>query len=298
MNNSEQLAVHLAQRCAPLAAVLYEPAVDSTNTRLKELARLGRLSGPTLMFTAWQSAGRGTRDRTWVQPRPADPAALPRNIALTLALPGAAQHLADSRLSLAVGALAAVAVEQAYPQPSAPWAFVKWPNDLLADKPGGADRELRKFGGILLESSGGWICVGIGINVNSLPSEFPADLHGRLVTLRDVLAPPEAAAVPAIAAAAAVPPELDIAALLEALSVKLTGGLIAAPDIDASVRDWLSRDRTAGTRYILRRGAFEIPVTASHLIELSGELVCCDAERRQYIVRSYRELEPAEPAER
>jgi biotin-(acetyl-CoA carboxylase) ligase len=294
VNNSEQLAARLAQLTAPHAAVVYEPSVGSTSTSLKELARLGRLNGPTLMYTHWQSEGRGTRGRTWTQPQPGVSTAPARDVALTLALPAGAPQLADPRLSLAVGAIAAEAVERAYPQDRSPWTFVKWPNDLLAGAPGGAGRELRKFGGILLESSGGWVFVGLGINVNSLAADYPAELRGRLTTLREVLAQPGSESKPASAAAAPDPPELEIAVLFESLATQLIRGLIIEPDIGQGVRHWLARNRTAGARYVLRRGGFEISVTASHVIELSGELVCCDAEGRQYAVRSYRELEPAE----
>lgn len=125
--------------------------VESTSTRLLELAALGAPSG-TALAAEWQSAGRGRRGRTWV-------AALGGSLTFSLLwrFERGAGHLGG--LSLAVGlavrrALAACGVER---------ARVKWPNDIVVD--------FRKIAGILVETTGEMqgpsvAVVGVGVNVD------------------------------------------------------------------------------------------------------------------------------------
>ncbi len=123
--------------------------IDSTSTRLLEMAAAGAASG-TCLAAEWQSAGRGRRGRPWVS-------ALGGSLTFSLLwrFERGAGHLAG--LSLAVG----VAVARALAACGAQRVQVKWPNDLVVD--------FRKLAGILVETSGDLqgpsvAVIGVGAN--------------------------------------------------------------------------------------------------------------------------------------
>jgi BirA family biotin operon repressor/biotin-[acetyl-CoA-carboxylase] ligase len=200
--------------------------VDSTNTRLLELAReaggdrqapitrpgeldaqagrgtaptpLGRRAAdlsPCLLVAEEQTAGRGRLGRDWVsQPG--------RSLTFSLALPLAPAQWGG--LSLAVGVALAEALE---PAPAAPPRLgLKWPNDLwLRDDAAPAGG--RKLGGILIETvavgSRRMAVIGVGLNVLPLPATppGPALAHGH-ACLQELDSGTQA---PAALAAVAVP---------------------------------------------------------------------------------------------
>ena len=123
--------------------------IDSTSTRLLEMAAAGAPSG-TCLAAEWQSAGRGRRGRSWVS-------ALGGSLTFSLLwrFERGAGHLAG--LSLAVG----VAVARALAACGAERVQVKWPNDVVVD--------FRKLAGILVETSGEMqgpsvAVIGVGVN--------------------------------------------------------------------------------------------------------------------------------------
>ena len=134
--------------------------LDSTNSEARRLAEAGE-GGPIWIIAEKQTAGRGRRGRSWET--------LSGNLAATLLVRPKASREAVGQLSFA--AALAVADVAAHFAPAAA-ITVKWPNDVLADG--------RKLAGILLESgtdsTGGWLAVGIGINLAAAPegTEFPA----------------------------------------------------------------------------------------------------------------------------
>ena len=134
--------------------------LDSTNSEARRLAEQGE-RGPVWIMALRQTAGRGRRGRSWET--------LNGNLAATLLLRPENAPGPVGQLSFA--AALAVADVAAHVAPSAP-VTVKWPNDVLVDG--------KKAAGILLESgtdaSGGWLAVGIGINLAAAPegTEFPA----------------------------------------------------------------------------------------------------------------------------
>ena len=123
--------------------------IDSTSTRLLELAAAGAPSG-TCLAAEWQSAGRGRRGRSWVS-------ALGGSLTFSLLwrFERGAGQLAG--LSLAIG----TAVARALAASGAGRVQVKWPNDVVVD--------FRKLAGILVETSGemqGPTAAVIGVGVN------------------------------------------------------------------------------------------------------------------------------------
>ena len=109
------------------------------------------LTGPAWIVAAEQTAARGRRGRPWATPR--------GNFAGTLILPVAdPPHLAALRSFVASLALydALVAVT------GRPEAFaLKWPNDVLLRD--------QKLAGILLETLGPHLVIGIGVNLVAAP---------------------------------------------------------------------------------------------------------------------------------
>ncbi|MDY4487883.1 MAG: biotin--[acetyl-CoA-carboxylase] ligase [Candidatus Limivicinus sp.] len=140
------------------APVFFQNLVDSTNTRIKQLAAQGAPDG-TVYIAAAQSAGRGRKGRTFLSP--------PGGLYLSMLLrPGCSAEEA-----LSITPMAAVAACRAVKQVCGLLCGIKWPNDVVL---GG-----KKLCGILTEAStdkdGLFLVPGIGVNVNT--EEFPPELR-------------------------------------------------------------------------------------------------------------------------
>ena len=113
----------------------------------------------TAVVAARQSAGRGTRGRSWSS----EPGGLWMSV---VARPSRTDAL--EALSLRVGLATAAVLELACP--ALPRLELKWPNDIVIDG--------RKLAGILCEARWGggrclWVVIGLGINVcNTIPTEL------------------------------------------------------------------------------------------------------------------------------
>ena len=141
------------------APVYFMESVNSTNTRLKELARQGAPQG-TVVAALRQTGGRGRLGRSFSSP--------PGGLYLSILWRPESPPEKASRLSCA-GALAACAAIEEVCGVS---PDIKWPNDLLL---GG-----KKISGILTEASWqgegrSFVIVGTGINVNT--RSFPEELR-------------------------------------------------------------------------------------------------------------------------
>jgi BirA family biotin operon repressor/biotin-[acetyl-CoA-carboxylase] ligase len=132
------------------------PELDSTNAEALRRAAAGE-AGPLWIRADRQSAGRGRRGRTWEGNA--------GNLFTTLLISPERPRADWAQLSFV--AAVATADMAAHFAPKAVIA-VKWPNDVLA--------EGRKLAGILLETAGAGLAIGIGINLVSHPegTEFPA----------------------------------------------------------------------------------------------------------------------------
>jgi BirA family biotin operon repressor/biotin-[acetyl-CoA-carboxylase] ligase len=134
--------------------------VDSTNARLRSLARAGACAGTALLAES-QTAGRGRHGQTWFSPTGVNfyasvllrPRVHPRELGVFSLL--AALALAD-------------AIKEFGTEPT-----IKWPNDVLVDG--------KKVGASLLECAVrgeevDYVIVGVGANLNVDPSELRAAL--------------------------------------------------------------------------------------------------------------------------
>jgi BirA family biotin operon repressor/biotin-[acetyl-CoA-carboxylase] ligase len=158
-------------------AVEFHAEIGSTNDRAR--AALSEAGGEGLAVVAdLQTAGRGRRGRTWISPPGANllfsvawrPRIAPRHVGLL----GVAAALAVRDACAALAPDAALAI--------------RWPNDVV-------DAGGRKVAGLLVETAleGGELAeavVGIGINVNWLPAEMPAEIAGSATSLQAILGHP------------------------------------------------------------------------------------------------------------
>jgi BirA family biotin operon repressor/biotin-[acetyl-CoA-carboxylase] ligase len=138
---------------------VYKLRTGSTMDDARTIAAQGAPDG-TVVFAEEQTAGRGTRGRTWVSPAG-------QNLYFTILVRPSVEQL--QRLSIVTPVAIASAVEQVlglYPR-------IKWPNDLHLKG--------KKFAGILIE--GEWVgdkpdfaLVGAGVNVNFDPAPHAAQI--------------------------------------------------------------------------------------------------------------------------
>jgi BirA family biotin operon repressor/biotin-[acetyl-CoA-carboxylase] ligase len=128
--------------------------IGSTNAALVEAAAADEPEGAVLV-AEHQVAGRGRLDRLWTSP---PRAGLTVSFLLRPDVPAARRGW----LPLLTG----VALAEAVGEVTGVRASLKWPNDLLA-------LDGRKLAGILAESSGTAVVVGVGLNVSTTVAELP-----------------------------------------------------------------------------------------------------------------------------
>lgn len=138
--------------------IAYYEEVDSTNTKLKEWAKLGAKEG-SLVIAERQSKGRGRQGKVWESPK-AEGIWMSILLCPKISLEKIAQFTLLAGLATCEGIRKATDME----------AQIKWPNDLVING--------KKISGILCETvqlqEGYGMIIGIGINVNS--QQFPSDL--------------------------------------------------------------------------------------------------------------------------
>jgi BirA family biotin operon repressor/biotin-[acetyl-CoA-carboxylase] ligase len=127
----------------------------STNDDLAEAARRGAPEGVVLVAEA-QTRGRGRLERTWTSP---PRAGLLFSVLLRPSLP------APRRTWIPL--LAGHAMQQTVASLGAVHTRLKWPNDLLLGD------DLGKAGGILAQTTGDAVIVGVGLNVTTRRAELP-----------------------------------------------------------------------------------------------------------------------------
>ncbi|MEZ4600421.1 MAG: biotin--[acetyl-CoA-carboxylase] ligase [Syntrophotaleaceae bacterium] len=142
--------------------IIFFSSTDSTNNRAHELALKGASEGTVVLADA-QTAGKGRLGRRWESPPGVN---LYASVVLRPAIP---PHHA-SQLTF----LSAAAVARSVAQCSGLPPSVKWPNDVLLRG--------RKVAGLLNEIDAEterihYLILGIGVNLNMQPDQFPPDLR-------------------------------------------------------------------------------------------------------------------------
>jgi len=144
------------------------PETASTNADAFRLADAGAEEGTTVIADA-QSGGKGRRGRVWSSPPGV-------NLYCSVVLRPAIMPHEAPQLTF----LSAVAVARAIELTTALKPEIKWPNDVLISG--------RKVAGLLNEMSAetdgiNFVILGMGVNLNMLSGQFPADLRSPATSL-------------------------------------------------------------------------------------------------------------------
>ena len=146
--------------------IIYYEQLDSTNTKIVELAKQGAKEG-TVVVADSQTAGKGRRGRAWNSPAG-------ENIYMSLLLrPHFGANVAPMLTLLMAYSVGKVLRAAGFDN-----VQIKWPNDLVLNN--------KKICGILTEMTMketeiDHVVIGVGINVNS--REFPKDLSQTATSL-------------------------------------------------------------------------------------------------------------------
>lgn len=154
-----RLAEELPSFNGPWNAIEVAQSTGSTNADLLAWAERGLAEGAILVAEE-QTAGRGRLGRSWVSPP---------GSALTFSVLLRPERIPEVRMGW-LPLIAGIATATAVRQLTGLDARLKWPNDVLIGD--------RKVAGILSESGGGAVVIGIGLNVSSAPEELPAGPGG------------------------------------------------------------------------------------------------------------------------
>ena len=156
----------------PFGAILHRfESVASTNDTARALA-LGGAAHGTAVLAGEQTSGRGTKGRGWHSAP-----GLGLYVSFILRGPEDGAVPFPHLVPLAAGLAASDAILEA----AGLETRLKWPNDILF--------EGKKLGGILAEgvgagSAGGFVIVGIGLNVRHAAADLPGDLWMTATSLR------------------------------------------------------------------------------------------------------------------
>jgi len=143
--------------------------VGSTNDVARQVARNGAAHG-TLVVAEEQTAGRGRMGRSWNSPP---------GVSLLFSLVLRPQMAPNRVFQLAI--CGALAVAEVVCQRTHLPVKVKWPNDVLIRG--------KKLAGVLTETQVDlagfrFVVLGVGININQAPADFPEDLQGQATSIR------------------------------------------------------------------------------------------------------------------
>ncbi len=151
--------------------ILFLPEIDSTNNLAKKHSKNNAQEGLVIIAES-QTGGRGRMGRSWYSPPET-------GIYLSILLK---PNLKPDHLSF-ITLLAGVSAISTINEISHQRANLKWPNDILIN--------YKKVCGLLCEmtqekGNSFSVVIGIGINVNQLPEQFPRDLKKTATSLRIV----------------------------------------------------------------------------------------------------------------
>lgn len=232
----------------------------STNEIVQDFFNDPAAPDAVLAVADYQQSGQGRQGRTWYSPEG-------KNVLMTLGVRlDRYQVRVDSRLPLAIAVLVARGIEQA----SGVSLLTKWPNDLV-------DAGGRKVGGVLLRNRATHFAIGVGVNVNSLPEDYPEEVRWRVATLRELTGE-----------------ESDRSAAVAALARGLLDFFEGNTDdtLESLVEEWLASTATFTLTLTLRDGGKLTSVTPVRLIRETGELVVRKEDGTEETLSSAKLIEP------
>lgn len=156
-------------------AICYKDLIDSSNNLGKTLANNGCPDG-LVVVAEEQGAGKGRLSRGWISPHA-------KGIWFSVVLKPSFLPEEASKCTL----LSAVAVVKAINKIKGVNAAIKWPNDILLKG--------KKLVGILTEMNAefghiNYIVIGIGINTNATPDDYPDEVKSLAVSIADAAEEP------------------------------------------------------------------------------------------------------------
>ena len=189
--------------------IITYPSLSSTNDIAKREAKKGAREG-TVVLAGEQTAGRGRIKRAWLSPR--------GSIALSIIL-----HPTPAQLPCLI-MVASLAVARCIEKVDLK-TQIKWPNDVLIKG--------KKICGILVESdvrgsAVDYAVIGIGINVNLKPAEFP-EIAATATSLFNELGR-----------------EVPLQEIVRCLLGEVENLYLALPEGDSVFREWRDRLVTLG----------------------------------------------------
>lgn len=156
-------------------SICYQDTIDSTNNLGKTLANQGCADG-LLLVAEEQGAGKGRLSRGWISP-------YAKGLWFSIVLKPSFMPQEASKCTL----MAAVAIVKAINKIKGVQAAIKWPNDILLLG--------RKLVGVLTEMNAefghiNYIVIGIGINTNATPDDYPDEVKPLAVSVADAAEEP------------------------------------------------------------------------------------------------------------
>jgi BirA family transcriptional regulator, biotin operon repressor / biotin---[acetyl-CoA-carboxylase] ligase len=143
------------------APIYHEETVSSTSDLARSLAEQGEPHG-TAIIADFQEAGRGRLNRPWITERG-------KSLMFTIILRYAGASSIPVALTLRTGLAVSLAVEDLAPALAGGSVQIKWPNDVMINS--------RKAAGILTETDGKTVYIGVGVNVTQ--QEFPEEYRSK-----------------------------------------------------------------------------------------------------------------------
>jgi BirA family biotin operon repressor/biotin-[acetyl-CoA-carboxylase] ligase len=207
----------------------------STNDVIEKLARDGVKEG-VIVFAESQTRGRGRLGRKWMSPAS-------RGLWFSVLLRPDLRPPEATRLTVA----SATALRRAIASQTGLKAEIKWPNDILVRG--------RKVAGILTELSAEldhikYVVLGIGVDVNLAPGDFPAELRKVATSLK------------AETGKAVSRPELAVTILRE---LDRDYARIGPAQFAALADEWEKHDTTIGREVVIRMGERQVRGRAESL---------------------------------
>jgi BirA family transcriptional regulator, biotin operon repressor / biotin---[acetyl-CoA-carboxylase] ligase len=226
----------------------------STNDVVEKLARDGVKEG-VVVFAERQTHGRGRLGRQWMSPTR-------KGLWFSVLLRPRLHPLAATRLTVA----AATSVRRAIQTLTGLEVQIKWPNDILVRG--------RKVAGILTELNAElddirYVVLGIGVDVNLRPADFPIELRNSATSLQAELGKPVVRA------------ELAIAILRE---IDGDYGRVLRDEFTAVADEWEHHCATMGHRVSIRIGNRQLTGMAEALDEEGALLLRTEHGRLERIV--------------
>lgn len=156
-------------------SIVYKDLIDSSNNLAKKIANEGCEDG-MIVVAEEQGAGKGRLSRGWISPHA-------KGIWFSVVLKPPFLPEEAPKCTL----MSAVAVVKAINKIPGVKAAIKWPNDILLLG--------KKLVGILTEMSAefghiNYVVIGIGINTNATPEDYPEEVRPLAVSIADAATAP------------------------------------------------------------------------------------------------------------